>query len=361
MSSEEPTTVPVPSWTKSHLGIWLGFLCLYGAFDIGRQPEPEPLELMVRAMVWAALGALLTTPWRWWLSRRGPESSRSKGRFRQAVVAVCGALAGGLLWFSLFHGVDGALGLEGGWEPLWSFSREQLFGEWGDCTLVLLVWYGATFALLESERAGELREQGLRLRAAALEQQLHSLQAQLRPHFLFNAINAAMALIHEEPDRADLVLEQLSELLRGSLQNDEAVVSLGEQLRIVELYLEIEAVRYEERLHFAFSVPEALRAVMLPRGVVLPLVDNAVKHGMEQAVDGPLRICIEGSVMGGTASLEVRNTGALSEDVHPRSLGVGLRTVRELLALRFGAAAGVELSEQASVVVARLWFPVGCS
>ncbi len=331
---------------RSHLWIWFGFALLYGAFDIGRQPEPEHVELVVRALVWAGLGALLSAGWRLVLSRL---AFAHRSRVVQVGLSLVGAIVGGFVWLLLFHHLDGGVELEGGWEPMDRWERGQLVAEWLDYALVLLVWHGAVFALQQSRQASIARERALRAQSLATEMRLEALQAQLRPHFLFNAINAAMALIPEDPPRAERVLQHLADLLRGSLRQQNRMVPVREEMAMVGFYLDIEKTRYEDKLQIEQDVaPEALRCVM-PAGSLLLLVDNAVKHGMPQAEEGPLRLRIDGRVEAERLHLSVYNSGRLTDQAHPQSLGIGLRNLRQSLVVRFGDDAQFELIEEGGV------------
>jgi LytS/YehU family sensor histidine kinase len=112
------------------------------------------------------------------------------------------------------------------------------------------------------------------------EARLASLESRVRPHFLFNALNSAIALIPEDPQRAEDVLERLSALLRYSLEAHARLVPLGEELRVVEDYLEIERARFGDRLGFTIDVPAELRTLAVPAFAIQTLVENSVKYAV---------------------------------------------------------------------------------
>jgi signal transduction histidine kinase len=116
--------------------------------------------------------------------------------------------------------------------------------------------------------------------ALAAEARLASLESRVRPHFLFNALNSAIALIPDDPARAEKVLERLAHLLRVSLDQASSTVALGKELEIATDYLEIERARFGDRLRYEIDVPEALRTVVVPVFAVQTVVENSVKHAV---------------------------------------------------------------------------------
>lgn len=138
---------------------------------------------------------------------------------------------------------------------------------------------------------------GLRARArtpAATTARLAELQARIRPHFLFNTLNSAIALVREEPARAEALLEDLSDLFRHVLKDPGESVTLGEEIALAERYLAIEQVRFGARLRVQWSLDPQADAVRLPPLLLQPLVENAVKHGVEPSNEGAdIRISTE--------------------------------------------------------------------
>jgi len=344
----------VSQWVRFQLTLWLLIALVYFGFDQGRAtPDVPLLALLARAMVWSLAGLLVSMLLGW-----GHVRLRSDARSVPWIGALglLGSLLGGLIWLQLFNLVDGAAGVEPGWQALSTWEREWLYEEWMDATLTLLIWHGVVFSLTQLRTANHERERALELRRANTEAQLIALRAQLDPHFLFNALNSAMALVHESPDGAETVLQRLADLLRRSLTRTDELTPMREEVSLVRDYLAIEQVRFEERLSVAWTVDAQTERNLVPTGILLPLVDNAVKHG-QPGPDG--RLCIE-LTLACTAdrmSVSVANTGELSEDEHPRSLSVGLANVRARLSNRFGSAGTLELTEREGWVVASIEFP----
>src|SRR5438552_5073930 len=120
------------------------------------------------------------------------------------------------------------------------------------------------------------------MRKLAAEAELRALRAQVNPHFLFNALTTIGYLIQTSPERALETLMRLSGLLRGVLKSGEEFVTIGEELDLIEAYLDIERARFEDRLRIYIDVPWELRQLRIPALVIQPLVENAIKHGISE-------------------------------------------------------------------------------
>ena len=161
----------------------------------------------------------------------------------------------------------------------------------------------ATAATLHQAEIDRVRAQRL-----AFEARLASLESRVRPHFLFNCLNAALALIPDDAGAAERVIERLSSLLHASLEADpKLLVPLGREMELVADYLEIERVRFGERLRFSFNVPAGLESTEVPLFAVQSLVENSVKHAVALSPDG-------GSVRVDAHAREGRITIAVGDD-----------------------------------------------
>lgn len=121
---------------------------------------------------------------------------------------------------------------------------------------------------------------------AATVARLAELQSRIRPHFLFNTLNSAIALVRQDPDAAERMLEDLSDLFHHALKDAASISSLEREIALARQYLRIEAMRFGPRLRVAFSVDAAALAASVPPLLLQPLVENAVKHGVEPSVEG---------------------------------------------------------------------------
>jgi sensor histidine kinase YesM len=198
----------------------------------------------------------------------------------------------------------------------------------------------AAFFLYFSRSRGvaEALEREQRRAAEALQAEtaarLALLQAQVEPHFLFNTLANIQTLIKDEPDTAVLILEKLNTFLRTSLRRSRnASATVGEELEIVESLLAIAAARLGPRLDYEISVPQELRSAMLPPLLLQPLVENAIRHGVEPAVaGGTIRVDVRKT--SGTLELAVTDTGVGMSADAPE--GVGLANVRARLTSLYG-------------------------
>ncbi len=174
--------------------------------------------------------------------------------------------------------------------------------------------------------------------AAEAQAQVAALQARIRPHFLFNSMNAVAALIRVDPDAAERTVENLAELFRAALGSDlSSVGTLGEEWALVDRYLEIEALRLGERLRVErdIDVPEDMP---LPRLLLQPLVENAIRHGVQPRRDGGT-IRLGGRRVPGGVEIVVDNP--LADVPAAPGNGHGLRNVRERVRFHFGEVASV--------------------
>jgi two-component system sensor histidine kinase AlgZ len=136
---------------------------------------------------------------------------------------------------------------------------------------------------------------------------LSQLQARIRPHFLFNTLNSAIALVREDPARAEAVLEDLSDLFRHALMESGDAVTLGEEIALARRYLDIEQVRFGPRLRVEWAIDPSADAARVPPLVLQPLVENAVKHGVEPSDDGA-QVKVTTQRRGDSVVIKVTNT-----------------------------------------------------
>lgn len=216
------------------------------------------------------------------------------------------------------------------------------------------LWLGILFAFssFAEWRRGQRRLASLERSLA--EAQLAQLKAQLRPHFLFNALNTISALMHTDVDRADRLLARLSGLLRATLQTDERDrVALKDELQLLELYTQIMEERFAGRVTIEWDLDPDAADASVPALLLQPLLENAFKHGVEPSTT-PVRISIRSERRDRELDLTVSNSGALPPAA---GTGLGLRNCQERLALMYGAVARLMLSEASGVVMARVTLP----
>ncbi|TAL82878.1 MAG: sensor histidine kinase [Rhodanobacter sp.] len=191
--------------------------------------------------------------------------------------------------------------------------------------------------------------------AAVTGAQLEALQARIRPHFLFNSMNTVAALIRVDPAAAERTVEDLSELFRAALgQHDTGDGTLAEELALIERYLAIEQLRLGERLRVRRDLQTLPTDFPLPRLLLQPLVENAVRHGIQ-----PLRaggeIILRGDRVGSGIRIEITNP--LPATPARGGNGHGLDNVRQRIAYRYGPKASVDAGPQDDLFVVRLHLP----
>ena len=184
---------------------------------------------------------------------------------------------------------------------------------------------------------------------------LAELQSRIRPHFLFNTLNTALALVRLDPPRAEGVLEDLAELFRVAITDSGEAVTLGEEVELARRYLAIEQIRFGERLHVSWEIdPEADRA-RVPPLLLQPLVENAVRHGVEPS-DAGGTIRVRTQVKFGSAVVTITNSAAKAQS-KPGN-GMALKNVRERLHLMHDVAAQFEVQRVAEGFRVQLVVPL---
>ncbi len=193
-----------------------------------------------------------------------------------------------------------------------------------------------------------------KLEAQAETARLKALKLQLNPHFFFNSLNSVRALIAEDPDRAQRMVTRLARLLRNTLQVDDVkTVPLEEELSTVRTYLELESVRFEDRLRYEIDAEEEALARPVPFLLVQTLAENGIKHGVAQYQSGGV-ITIDAHVADGTLCIRVTNPGTLDTEEG----GTGLANARERLQLLFGEKASLTVENaDADTVEATVMLP----
>jgi LytS/YehU family sensor histidine kinase len=205
------------------------------------------------------------------------------------------------------------------------------FAAWG--ALFLALSYAAAVRAAEREAAG--------YRAAARDAELRALRYQVNPHFLFNTLNSLSTLIlKDNREEAEKMILNLSTFFRTSLTADPTEdVQLAEEIRLQRLYLDIEAIRFPERLIVEFNVPQTLSNACVPCLILQPLVENAIKYGVSRA-KRPVTVRITAREDSHGLVLSVEDDGEpLGDDAKLHGAGVGLKNVSDRLKARFGEEA----------------------
>jgi two-component system, LytTR family, sensor kinase len=185
------------------------------------------------------------------------------------------------------------------------------------------------------------------------EIELRNLRTQLNPHFLFNSLNAIRALIEIEPSKAKSAVTILSNLLRNSLVSSKLkFVSMEEEVEMVTNYLDLEKLRFEERLEIRWEIDSDLKRFVLPPFCLQTMVENAVKHGVSKLIEGGV-ITIKGYKVGKDVCVEVVNTGVLGHEI---DLGIGVKNIRRRLDIQYKGKASFELFQTENEVHSKIVF-----
>ena len=307
-------------------------------------PAIFPYLVLINMTLW--VGYAMWTPLIFWLGRRF--------RFdRHGWVRALAVHAPASILITTLHLTVLALlryylqGLRGGTPDLSTTISDAFFRTVDQILPVYWAIIGLQHAIdyYRQARAREVR--AARLETRLVESQLQALQQQLHPHFLFNTLHAISSLVHRDPDKADQMVERLSDLLRITLRKvGVQEVDLAQELEHVRAYLDIEQVHFGPRLRIEYRIDAAALDAQVPTLILQPLVENAIRHGLEPLVRGGT-LTIEAQGDGDTLWLRVKDDGAGLPTDRPRRDGVGLANTRSRLERLYGEQAAVTIREHA--------------
>jgi signal transduction histidine kinase len=315
------------------VAVWSGFamialLQIYVArAAIGHPPPPWPL-IRLEGPIWIFwMGATVGVAM---LARRFPlDRSRlaaSVGLHLLVAVAVATAFVGfRLLWYQAFNPYPMTTPPGGAW--FWQIFRESFIHGFVLYWAILGVYHALTNYALYRQRDLE----AARMQAQLAETRLQALRSQLRPHFLFNTLNTASAVLERDPAKARTILGRLGELLRASLAADDVQeVPLARELSVAKAVIEIEEARFGDRLTVEVDVPPDLHAALVPSFVLQPLIENAVRYGIAPRAE-PGRVRVRATRRGEVLELSVWTDGPGIPEGRVVE-GIGLGNTRKRLA-----------------------------
>jgi two-component system, LytTR family, sensor kinase len=206
--------------------------------------------------------------------------------------------------------------------------------------LLIGAWSALYYAINYFVRAEEQADQMMQLEAQATSAQLTMLRYQLNPHFLFNTLNSISTLVLlKQTDQANAMLSRLSSFLRFTLINEAtAKVPLTQEIETLKLYLDIEKMRFEERLRTFFTIEPAVQDTLVPSLLLQPLVENAIKYAVTPKEEGA-DISVTAQLVGQRVRITVSDTGPglqPGQQDHSLSTGVGMANTRERLSQAYG-------------------------
>jgi hypothetical protein len=325
-------------------GFWTLQFLYFTIEKLSRAPHFEGWPFIGARAIVSAFGALISFGILKIL-RRCIGMSFVKRTILALVLAYGGASIHGLFNWAVFLAITGPIEgyspfaplLDGGFPLLvYLFSWAYL----AITVLLLSLTYGEELILRE-RRIAELSRDADRARLSAL-------RYQLRPHFLFNSLNSAASLVSAKRNAdAELMLENLADFLRATLKLDaETEISLRDELALQSLYLDVEKVRFPNRLRVETHVPKSLLDVLVPNLITQPLIENSIKHSVAQSTE-PVRLTIAARETGGKLEIRIGDDGGNAASGAPGGPGVGLENVARRLQLHFGAEAHFEVGAAA--------------
>ncbi|HEY1923873.1 MAG TPA: histidine kinase [Candidatus Acidoferrum sp.] len=206
----------------------------------------------------------------------------------------------------------------------------------GYTSIVGLYYYFKKFRLAQAQQLAAAQ-----LKAKLAEAQLENLRLQLQPHFLFNTLNTISSVMYEDVKAADVMITQLSDLLRLTLRASRAhEIPLAEELQITRLYLDLMQKRFEEKLRVSYEIDAALNDSLVPQLILQPLLENSLRHGMKPSGEA-MDIRIAAHRDNGSLILQVSDTGTGLGSSDPSvafGRGVGLSNIRDRLLQLYGDA-----------------------
>jgi hypothetical protein len=253
------------------------------------------------------------------------------------------------------YGIEMMLGIEG--------SKHQdlvtISGNILNLAFVLFFWslFYFSFHFIENYKKAEI--ENLKWEASINEIELNKLKSQLNPHFMFNAMNSIRALVDENPGKSKDAITQLSNILRNTLQmGKNKVIAFEEELKVVNDYLALESIRYEERLKAKVEIDPESRMFNVPPLMLQTLVENGIKHGISKLTAGGI-LEIRTEVKDDRLFIFIRNSGQMNSTKENEN-GFGLKNTMQRLQLLYGKEASMKIhNENDNTVLTELVIPKG--
>jgi hypothetical protein len=240
-------------------------------------------------------------------------------------------------------------------EPFTAFFKHNCAAIFVAGIRLMSIWLLAYHMYHYAQREISIGKENARLELITRDAQLNNLSAQLNPHFLFNSLNNIKALVIENPKSARRAIDLLSDILRTALYGrDVQLISLNDELGLAKDYLELEKLRFEERLQFSIETDGITGNAMIPRFCIQTLVENAIKHGVDQQKNGGL-IRIGVAQLSDGIRINVQNPGKLSIDAGRE--GLGLKNLKERLQLQYKGKAQFDINNADGIVSATIIIP----
>ena len=243
------------------------------------------------------------------------------------------------------------------------YNFAKLVGGIINISILILLWSLIYFVIHYMENYKKKEIESLIWEAAVKDYELKTLKSQLNPHFMFNAMNSIRALIEEDPESAKVAIK-LSNILRYSLQMERMErVPLEDEVETVKNYLDLERIRFEDRLKYKFDIDRSTQKIEIPPMMIQTLIENGIKHGIAKRTEGgeiQLTSKLLSNASGQKLKIEIRNSGNFSEEQLKNSSGFGVSNTKHRLNLLFGENANFTIqNENGNTVLAEVEIPIG--
>jgi two-component system LytT family sensor kinase len=235
-------------------------------------------------------------------------------------------------------------------DTVFEVKPSSLIGSFVAIFFIFSVWSIIYFSWTYVENNRKNLIDRLKMESAMKDLELKTIRSNLQPHFIFNSLNSIRALIDENPELARKAITHISNILRSSITQQNTTDTLENELTLVEDYLALEKIRFEERLTFSKEISPASLQIQVPTMMLQTLVENAIKHGISRLEQGGF-IHIRSTYEHQCLTLEISNTGKLDEvKKHIHSLGFGLNSTRQRLSLIYNKQATFDILEKENIV-----------
>lgn len=309
-----------------------------------------PAEMIFNNTIYATLGGIAVTTFYREIIRRFSWRKVKPLHLIAFIMVISFALA--LCWIFVVAIAFAIFVKKGGLSP------GDIVGNIINGSLIFLIWNLIYFFFQYFSKFQQAEIERWQLTAEVRDAQLGTLKSQIRPHFMFNTLNNIQVLILEDKEKAQKMLLNFSELLRYALKmSKQSFISIEEEVKIIRKYLQLLSIQYENRLSYHIKVDPDLLDEQIPPMMLQLLVENGIKHGIDQQPKGG-ELIIDIFKNNGFVYIEVSNTGSLSKGASLESrIGIGLENIKDRLKLLYKGKARLQLVEQAPLVVATIIIP----
>lgn len=319
---------------------WLGFFVstlLTNITKLYSSPFAVSASLFLQQLIEVTEGIVVTAVLRWIIIR---SNILQKKLMSQVWFIFLSALVTSFILSLIYTATENIIVLPENYK----YDKNTLWVNWTLNFFLVLMWNLIYFSYYYVARSNRERLDKARLESLVKDLELKTIKAHINPHFIFNALNSIRYLVDENPVQARTAITQLSILLRSSLRAEDASTTpLENELEIVQSYLNLEKLRFEERLHIFMDIDERTRSTQVPPMMLQTLVENAIKHGISKQIDGG-DVRIIAIAENNNLVLKVQNTGKF-QYVKRGHEGFGIAGTKNRLALMYGDKANFTIKE----------------